>query len=102
MQGTSKMSGEYIVEDIAVDKQTFRRLVFLSNQFIVQSEALMKISRDKNKPKMMVDFGYLACQHHIFMIIGILTSLRIVNGKKSLIIGLGGGGLCNFINRYIK
>lgn len=101
-EGFSEISGGFVVEEIRVDDQIFRRLVFLNNQAIVQSEALMRTSRIKNKAQMVVDYGYLACQHHLLMIIGILTSFRIVNEKDSLIIGLGGGGLCNYINHYIK
>ena len=37
------MSGEYIIEDVEGDSgTTYRRLVFLSNQNVVQSEARLK------------------------------------------------------------
>lgn len=40
------MSGDYIIEEIqGSDNKTFRRLIFLSNQFVIQSEALVKIGR---------------------------------------------------------
>ena len=96
------MSGGFAVEEIGFDDKIFRRLIFLNNQAVVQSEALMKSIRIKNKPQMVVDYGYLACEHHILMVIGILISSRIVNERDSLIVGLGGGGLCNFIIRYLK
>lgn len=38
-RGVSAISGEYLVEDVDVNGQTFRRLVFLSNRNLVQSEA---------------------------------------------------------------
>lgn len=39
-RGESAMSGEYIVEDVEVDSgQVFRRLIFMSNQNVIQSEA---------------------------------------------------------------
>lgn len=101
-EGVSEMSGGFVVEEILVDDQTFRRLIFLNNQAVVQSEAVMRSIRIKNKPQMVVDYGYLACQHHLLMVIGILASSKIVNNRNSLIVGLGGGGLCNFINRYLK
>lgn len=42
--GKSDLSGDYIVEEIkGVDNKIFRRLIFLSNQFVIQSEALVKV-----------------------------------------------------------
>lgn len=43
-QGKSNLSGDYIVEEITgQDQKIFRRLIFLSNQFVIQSEALIKV-----------------------------------------------------------
>lgn len=43
-QGKSNLSGDYIVEEITgQDNKIFRRLIFLSNQFVIQSEALVKV-----------------------------------------------------------
>lgn len=43
-QGKSNLSGDYIVEEVTgQDNKIFRRLIFLSNQFVIQSEALVKI-----------------------------------------------------------
>lgn len=42
-RGTSDLSGEYVVEDVEGDnKQLLRRLVFLRNRGLVQSEARLK------------------------------------------------------------
>lgn len=42
-KGESKVSGAYIVEDAEGEhKHVYRRLVFLANQNVVQSEAKMK------------------------------------------------------------
>ncbi|CAH0404585.1 unnamed protein product [Chilo suppressalis] len=41
-EGTSPLSGGYIVEDVDVEAHTHRRLIFLDNQFLVQSEARLK------------------------------------------------------------
>lgn len=35
----SEISGEYVVEDISNNDAMFRRLIFLSNPYLVQSEA---------------------------------------------------------------
>lgn len=42
-KGKSQLSGDFIVEEI-VDQtgKTLRRLIFLNNQFVIQSEALIK------------------------------------------------------------
>ena len=37
--GHSEFSGDYVVEDVEVTGQTFRRLVFLSNKNLIQSDA---------------------------------------------------------------
>lgn len=93
-KGTSELSGEFLIEDVTVDNlNTYRRLIFLNNQSVIQSEALMK----QAKKKSFVDFSYLSCQHHIFMIIG-LQATKL----KNLVIGLGGGGLVNYIYHYLK
>lgn len=45
-QGKSNLSGDYIVEEITgQDNKVFRRLIFLSNQFVIQSEALVKVGK---------------------------------------------------------
>lgn len=93
-KGTSEMSGDFLIEDVTVDDcKTYRRLIFLNNQSVIQSEALMK----KVKNKTFVDFSYLSCQHHVFMILGIQATKL-----KNLVIGLGGGGLVNYIYHYLK
>jgi len=42
-KGHSELSGDYIIEEISgQDDKIFRRLIFLNNQFVIQSEALVK------------------------------------------------------------
>lgn len=41
-RSTSELSGELIVEEVDVDGDTFRRLVFMNNQAVVQSEVKLK------------------------------------------------------------
>lgn len=43
--GNSAFSGDFVVEDVEIDGQRFRRLIFLSNQAVIQSEALLKNGR---------------------------------------------------------
>ncbi|XP_052790204.1 eEF1A lysine and N-terminal methyltransferase-like [Mya arenaria] len=111
-QGSSNLSGEYVIEEVQGDAgKTFRRLVFLANQNIVQSEARLKTVNVKKKGKgrqssIVVDKSYLACQHHVAMVAGMscvqsgrLTDL--LEGDMSvLLIGLGGGGLPTYIHQY--
>lgn len=96
--GTSEFSGDFVIEDVADGLKTYRRLIFLSNQSVIQSEALMKPSR--NQKHMNVDFSFLSCQHHIFIVIGALMVQK--KETKNLIIGLGGGGLVNFLYHHCK
>lgn len=42
-EGESQFSGKFVIEEIEDDQgSTFRKLIFLNNQFVVQSEAKLK------------------------------------------------------------
>ena len=41
-KGTSAISGEYVVEQVRVDGAHVRRLYFLDNPFVIQSEVTLK------------------------------------------------------------
>jgi len=119
-EGSSALSGDYVVEDIDGDSgQKFRRLIFLNNKNVIQSEARLvtdkanaKKSKGKQKKKAavsggspQVDHGYLACQHHRVIITGLAWIEGFVatgDPKKGLIVGLGGGGLAMFLYQYFK
>ncbi|XP_065339265.1 eEF1A lysine and N-terminal methyltransferase homolog [Cloeon dipterum] len=96
-EGHSEFSGDFVVEDVECDDgEHFRKLVFLSNQGVVQSEALLRRAKNKNKQgNLNVDVTYLACDHHRLMCLGLAQYEK----PDVLIIGLGGGGLCSFIAR---
>lgn len=97
-EGNSEMSGDFVVKDVTRDdNKTFRRLIFLNNQSVIQSEALMK----QVKKKKIVDFSFLSCQHHTFMILG-LNAVQNSKKLRNLVIGLGGGGLVNYIYHFLK
>ncbi|XP_012584769.1 PREDICTED: methyltransferase-like protein 13 isoform X2 [Condylura cristata] len=98
-QDCSPMSGDYVIEDVqGDDKHYFRRLIFLSNRNVVQSEARLlkdvshraqkKRKKDRKKqrpadnvedlpatPGQSIDKSYLCCEHHKAMIAG-LSLLR--------------------------
>lgn len=40
--GTSEFSGDLLVEDVDIESDTFRRLIFMNNQAVVQSEVKLK------------------------------------------------------------
>lgn len=63
--------------------------------------------KDKKIITKSIDPTYLACQHHLFMSVGVnfLKAIGATKSKKATnvaIIGLGGGGLCTFIHRILK
>ncbi|NP_001084718.1 eEF1A lysine and N-terminal methyltransferase [Xenopus laevis] len=124
-RGKSEFSGEYVVEDVRGDgNSSYRRLIFLSNQNVVQSEArLLPISthigqkkrKDKKKQQKPVkdleqptitriDKSYLCCEHHKAMISGLALlpnpGLLPECQASVLVIGLGGGSLSLFIHDY--
>uniref|UniRef100_A0ABM5G9K0 eEF1A lysine and N-terminal methyltransferase n=1 Tax=Pogona vitticeps TaxID=103695 RepID=A0ABM5G9K0_9SAUR len=125
---TSPLSGEYVIEDVkGEDACYFRRLIFLSNRNVVQSEARLlsnashkgnkkckkkkkTVSRDHLvKPtaapdRFSIDKSYLCCAHHRAMVAG-LSLLKNPEGLSEasirvLVIGLGGGSLPLFIHDY--
>lgn len=117
---TSPLSGEFVVEDVKGDDACyFRRLVFLSNRNVVQSEARLlapapppgqkKRRKDKKKPgpaepPMAIDKSYLCCEHHKAMVAGLclLGSSDPLPGTPIavLVVGLGGGSLPLFVHDY--
>ncbi|KAH8279631.1 hypothetical protein KR018_011141 [Drosophila ironensis] len=121
--GFSKISGDFRIEEVEVNGKTLRRLIFLSNQFVVQSEALVKTSNPLSllinsnyskgfcfpvkikgkKERKKIDFGHLACQHHLYMSVGAQLATTLQNPRQDvekdvLVVGLGGGGLCSFLH----
>ncbi|XP_063358899.1 eEF1A lysine and N-terminal methyltransferase homolog [Cydia amplana] len=93
--GSSKLSGDYVIEDVDIDGVPYRRLVFMDNQFLVQSEAKLKSVKKKNKTKLVVDFGHIS-PYHSFMCVG-----AYLNPPKMAVLGLGGGGLCMFLRKCL-
>ncbi|XP_012273938.1 methyltransferase-like protein 13 isoform X2 [Orussus abietinus] len=100
-EGKSEISGPVVVEDVDDGKGSVsRRLIFLNNQFVIQSEARLKTTKSRRgKLKTVIDPMFLSCEHHINM--SVAASLEIHRSKdcEILIMGLGGGGLCTFLHR---
>ncbi|KAM5148382.1 eEF1A lysine and N-terminal methyltransferase isoform 2-T2 [Mantella aurantiaca] len=124
-RGRSELSGEYVVEDARGDGTSyFRRLIFLSNQNVVQSETRLlpssiqrgqkKKKKDKQKQQpadkgefqssLNIDKSYLCCEHHKVMISGLTLlhnpGLLPEHHISVLVVGLGGGSLSLFIHDY--
>uniref|UniRef100_A0A8D0HG40 eEF1A lysine and N-terminal methyltransferase n=1 Tax=Sphenodon punctatus TaxID=8508 RepID=A0A8D0HG40_SPHPU len=129
---TSALSGEYVIEDVKGDDACyFRRLVFLSNRNVIQSEARLLPQAppkghkkqkkkkaaaavavcDSTRPLLVsashaVDKSYLCCAHHRAMVAGLalLKSLELFPEAPIhvLVIGLGGGSLPLFIHNYFS
>ncbi|KAK6314016.1 hypothetical protein J4Q44_G00154750 [Coregonus suidteri] len=131
-RGTSDLSGQYSVEDVrGEDGQLYRRLVFLGNEGLVQSESRLtdpaaaaassqkKKSRRKAKPSapppvttpsqtpggaLEVDKGFLCCAHHRVMVAGLAMLGVGTDHNKDvsvLLVGLGGGGLPQFLRDFV-
>ncbi|XP_034036311.1 eEF1A lysine and N-terminal methyltransferase [Thalassophryne amazonica] len=124
-RGVSELSGEYCVENVrGEDGELYRRLVFLSNAALVQSESRLVLStiaesrKKKNKKKvkskscpssstsLSVDSGFLCCVHHEIMVAG-LAMLGVGTPQNKdvsvsmLLVGLGGGGLPQFLRNFV-
>ncbi|KAK5646559.1 hypothetical protein RI129_005023 [Pyrocoelia pectoralis] len=103
-EGYSSMSGKYIVEDVEISpKDKFRRLIYLSNQFVVQSEAKLKMVKCRNgEVKEFKDHLYLTCKHHTYMSIAAQMAVSKMLSSSLALIGLGGGGLCMFLRKFLQ
>ncbi|MGH0178589.1 UNVERIFIED_CONTAM: hypothetical protein FKN15_077575 [Acipenser sinensis] len=130
-RGSSTLSGDFVVEDVRGEEgRLYRRLVFLSNSSVVQSESLLGETgnpagsgRKRNRKKkgqragpvqapppegrgQAVDRSFLCCAHHRVMVSG-LALLRgrgtdLAEGPVSvLLVGLGGGALPQFLHDYV-
>ncbi|XP_044158036.1 eEF1A lysine and N-terminal methyltransferase [Bufo gargarizans] len=125
-RGRSELSGDYVVEDVRGDGTSyFRRLIFLSNQNVVQSEVRLlpsnthsgqkKKRKDKKKQQTptgkiepetthVIDKSYLCCEHHKAMISGLSLlhnpGVAPDHHTSVLVVGLGGGSLSLFIHDY--
>ncbi|PNJ42721.1 METTL13 isoform 3 [Pongo abelii] len=126
-QDCSPLSGDYVIEDVqGDDKRYFRRLIFLSNRNVVQSEARLlkdvshkaqkkrKKDRKKQRPAdaedlpaalgQSIDKSYLCCEHHKAMIAGLALlrnpELLLEIPLALLVVGLGGGSLPLFVHDH--
>lgn len=126
-QDCSALSGNYVIEDVqGDDKRYFRRLIFLSNRNVVQSEARLlkdvtykaqkKRKKDRKKqrpadvedlpaaPGQSIDKSYLCCEHHKAMIAGLALlrnpELLLEIPLALLVVGLGGGSLPLFVHDH--
>ncbi|KAK3516608.1 hypothetical protein QTP70_021942 [Hemibagrus guttatus] len=129
-RGVSGLTGEYSVEDVrGEDGHVYRRLIFMNNPQLVQSESRLRanattVQKKKNKKKTKppaaaaaespasanknhtVDRGFLCCTHHEVMIAGFAVLGKEAIGNKDgqvsvLVVGLGGGGLPQFIRDFV-
>ncbi|XP_073333206.1 eEF1A lysine and N-terminal methyltransferase isoform X2 [Pagrus major] len=125
-RGVSELSGEYCVENVkGEDGELYRRLIFLSNAALVQSESRLVSSntasshKKKNKKKvkptaaptsssasLSVDSGFLCCAHHEVMaaslaMLGVGTPQNKDVPVSVLLVGLGGGGLPQFLRDFV-
>ncbi|XP_011172802.2 eEF1A lysine and N-terminal methyltransferase homolog [Solenopsis invicta] len=99
-EGKSDISGPFVIEEVEKDGHEFRRLVFLNNPYVIQSEARLKEAKSRRgKTKKIADPGFLACEHHIHMSAGVNAIIDTKEQDKIMIIGLGGGGLCMFLHQ---
>lgn len=96
-RGKSEVSGEYVVEDVTVNGEIYRRLIFFNNPKLIQSEARILVQ----KKKKYVDKRYLACAHHSVMI-GSLGFFLASKENNCLIVGLGGGGLATYLTTFFE
>ena len=94
-EGDTSVSGKYLIEQVRAGDKIVRRLYFMSNPFVIQSE--VAICKD------VVNRSFLAFDYHKQMAAGILalSSMNDVT-PAGMVIGLGGGGLVNFLVHVLE
>lgn len=101
-EGESEFSGKYVIEDVEADNKRARRLYYLNSQNVIQSEANIKqIKSRKGTVKDVIDVNYLTCEHHIYMSRAVHMITKKDKPADVAIIGLGGGGLCGFLRKFL-
>ncbi len=103
-EGNSELSGDYVIEEIIINNtDIYRRLIFLNNKNIIQSEAKLKTSKKGKKTVLSVDHKYLSCSHHQIITSGLtLMNNQDMNDSNLLLIGLGGGCLPTYLLNNIQ
>lgn len=118
--GTSQINGDWTVEDVKVEERRLRRLLFLTSQNCIQSEALIRkapSTPSTSSPAPTVDLDVLTCGHHEGMLCGIYlswlwdwapatgtmqqTAEQCFRSRewRFCVIGLGAGSLAMFLKR---
>ena len=101
-RGKSNFSGEFVVEDVTVGGELYRRLVFLNNPHITQTEARLKtVKSSSKKKKKVVDKTYLACKY-LSLMAGAVGNYLDQKEIRVLLVGLGGGALASFLVSSLK
>ncbi|KAL0107161.1 hypothetical protein PUN28_015585 [Cardiocondyla obscurior] len=101
-EGKSDISGPFVIEEVEKNGHEYRRLLFLNNPYVLQSEARLKEAKSRRgKTKKIADPGFLACEHHIHMSAGVNAVIDTKEQDEIMIIGLGGGGLCMFLHQCL-
>lgn len=101
-RGETCTTGPYLVEEVLVsEEQHFvRRLYFMRNPHVIQTEVYMKKDDSRRINRLKLAFEYHVDIIAGFLLLGKTPSLA---GKgDALIIGLGGGGLPNFIDAFFQ
>jgi NAD kinase len=65
-------------------------------------EVFLAVKSRKGKPKKVIDIGYLACDFHTYMAVGVALATPDGMECNVAIIGLGGGGLCSFLQNCFQ
>ena len=108
-RGTSPISGPYVVEEFTGEEGAqVRRLVFLRNPLLAQTEVQMKREKNKTNKKRSDSSSLIPDLHFLFFDYHktIVASLSLIQDLCSsehdiMIIGLGGGALPSYIHQVL-
>lgn len=61
----------------------------------------MPVTNKDGTTKEVIDYKYLGCNHHNIMSAAVQIAIKTKHKSSIVIIGLGGGGLCSFIRKFL-
>uniref|UniRef100_A0A7S3E8D1 Methyltransferase domain-containing protein n=1 Tax=Rhodosorus marinus TaxID=101924 RepID=A0A7S3E8D1_9RHOD len=83
--------GEFLIEEVEVAESQYRRLIFLNNPSVIQSEA--RLAQDGS-----VDSKHLCFEYHQAMLTGVASLIQRI--ERVLVVGLGGGALATAFGHF--
>ncbi|KAL3283256.1 hypothetical protein HHI36_006404 [Cryptolaemus montrouzieri] len=92
---------EHVQNELADIIRDLTRQIRINRRKYLSEAKLKPFKNRKGIIKDVVDITFLTCKHHLHMILGSYVGCREKKDSTIAVLGLGGGGLCSFMNKFI-